>query len=382
MKRRKKSREKTAAAVQIRNNGSHPYGLLRGYMPLDCGEAGVYRAIREAVPVVDAAVMKLIRLCGGFNVLCGGGQAEAELQEFVRTVPVGRGQRGLESFLDNYLDSMITCGRAVGEIVPLGNRDIAAVFCGNVSDVQIQEGKSPLEFVLCGYDANGSIQPFPRQHLLLFTPYNPEPEAPYGVSMLRGMPFLADILLKIYHCLALNWERAGNVRYSVVYKPQGDMLDKAFARDRAEEIAREWSGAMQTTKNGDVRDFVAVGDVEIKVIGADGQVLDSEVPVRQILEQLIAKTGLPPFLLGLTWASTERMSSQQADLMTSELTAVRRRVTPMLEKICRMWLRMHGYAQTPEIVWDPINLQDDVEEAKARLYDAQVRQILQEEGMD
>lgn len=61
-----------------------------------------------------------------------------------------------------------------------------------------------------------------------------------------------------------------------------------------------------------------MGDVDIKVIGADNQILDSEVPVRQILEQLIARTGIPPFLLGLNWSTTERMSAQQADLMTSE----------------------------------------------------------------
>ena len=64
------------------------------------------------------------------------------------------------------------------------------------------------------------------------------------------------------------------------------------------QIAREWSAAMQEGKQGSIRDFVAVGDVDIKVIGADNQVLDSEVPVRQILEELVARTGIPPFLLG------------------------------------------------------------------------------------
>ena len=53
---------------------------------------------------------------------------------------------------------------------------------------------------------------------------------------------------------------------------------------------------MQDAKNGRVRDFVAVGDVEIKAIGADEQILDSEVPIRQILEQVVAKTGIPPFM--------------------------------------------------------------------------------------
>ena len=33
------------------------------------------------------------------------------------------------------------------------------------------------------------------------------------------------------------------------------------------------------------------------------------------LEQLVTKTGLPPFLLGLNWSTTERMSTQQADIL-------------------------------------------------------------------
>ena len=130
---------------------------------------------------------------------------------------------------------------------------------------------------------------------------------------------------------------------------------------------------MQSGKSGSVRDFVAVGNVDIRVIGADSQIMDSEVPVRQILEQLISRTGIPPFMLGLSWSSTERMSAQQADLMTSELTAVRRTLTPVIEQICDLWLRMHGRYCYFEVCWEPINLQDAVEEARAALFEAQAR---------
>lgn len=161
--------------------------------------------IREAVPVVDAAIMKIVRLTGGFEVSCADKNAQRALAEFIRTVPVGRGQTGLESFLAQYLDSMITCGRAVGEIVANGNRDIVAVLCGNVADVQIREGKTPLDFELCGVSDTGCVTPFRYQNLLLFTPFNPEADSPYGVSMLRSMPFLCGILLKIYQSLGINW---------------------------------------------------------------------------------------------------------------------------------------------------------------------------------
>lgn len=376
------SRKKSSTSqVQLRSGMPQPFGMLDSYVPLSDGETRLYRSIREAVPVVDAAIMKIIRLTGGFEARCSDKKAERELNDFIRTVNVGRGQRGLQAFISQYLDSMITCGRAVGEIVTCGNRDIAAVLCGNVADVQIKEGETPLDFVLCS-SGIGGVQPLPYQNLLLFTPFNPEVDSPYGVSMLRSMPFLCGILLKIYQSLGINWERAGNIRFAVVYKPQGDIIDRAVAQDRAEQIAREWSAAMQSGKNGSVRDFVAVGDVDIRVIGADNQILDSEVPVRQILEQLIARTGIPPFLLGLNWSTTERMSAQQADLMTSELTAIRRTLDPVLEKICSLWLRMHGYACGFEIEWESINLQDEVEEAKAALYLAQAENYGLEERHD
>ena len=368
-----------AAAVQLRHADTHPFGYIDGYVPLGSSELMLYRSIREAVPVVDAAILKLIRLTGGFSAKTDDKAAEVQLNEFLRTVNVGRGQRGIDAFLAQYLDSMITCGRAVGEIVVRGTKDIAAVLCGNVSDVIIREGDTPLSFELCRSVNGGEPEALPYQELLLFTPFNPEADSPYGVSMLRSMPFLCGILLKIYQCIGNNWERAGNARFAVVYKPQGDILDRSLAQERAEMIAREWSAAMQSGKNGSVRDFVAVGDVDIKVIGADGQILDSEVPVRQIVEQLIARTGIPPFLLGLNWSTTERMSAQQADLMTSELTAIRRSIEPVLSRIVSLWLSMHGYDGGFAIEWEPINLQDEVEEAKAALYTAQAEKIYSEE---
>ena len=148
-------------------------------------------------------------------------------------------------------------------------------------------------------------------------------------------------------------------------------------------LAGEWSRAMQDTKSGSVRDFVAVGDVDIRVIGADAPILDSEVPVRQILEQVVAKTGIPPFMLGLSWSSTERMSSQQADMLTTEITAIRRTLTPVVERICRLWLRMHGYTCGFEVLWEDINLQDLVEEARAELYREQAEELrLAREGKE
>ena len=369
MKWKKKDPNGVSAVCQLRSGTVHPFGAMKGYVPLSEGEDRVYREMREALPVLDAAVGKLVRLSGGFQTQCRDEAAQEKLNRFLRTVPCGRGQYGINNFLAGYLDSLLTYGRAVGEMVMAGGK-LRAVCWGDVTALEIQEGDSPLDTVIWGPDERGLRRPLPYQNLLLFTTMNPEPAHPYGVSMFRGMPFLAEILMKIYQTLGTNWERAGNVRYSVICKG-GDSLDPVVAQERGRQVAQEWSRAMEEGKNGTVRDFVAVGDVEIKVIGGESPILDSEVPVRQILEQLVSKTGLPPFLLGLNWTTTERMSAQQADILTSELWAIRRTVEPAMERICRMYLALEGLDDRVEILWDDISLQDITEEARADLYRAQ-----------
>ncbi len=366
--KRRGASEPAAAVTQLRSSG---YGDMMTPVTGE-GQLRLYRQLRAAIPILDAAVCKLVRLVGGFTLTADNPAAQDGLDRFLRQVPCGHGQIGAESFLSAYLDSLFTCGRAVGEMVVRDGR-LAALNWGDPADVVIRQGSSPLETVLCA----GDMTPLPCQELLLLSVLNPEPDNPYGVSLLRSMPAFARILMQIYQTIGTNWERAGNVRYSVVYRPGSDALDRTGARERSEQMAQQWSAAMQSNAAGEVRDFVAVGDVEIRVIGADGQILDAEVPVRQILEQLVAKTGLPPFLLGLSWSSTERMAVQQADLLTSELWAVRRAVTPALERIGRLWLRLEGYGGEARVQWDEINLLDTLDEAHAAYYRAQTEETEQ-----
>ncbi len=83
-------------------------------------------------------------------------------------------------------------------------------------------------------------------------------------------------------------------------------------------------------------------------------------------------------MLGLSWSTTERMSSQQADVLTTELEAYRRILNPVLFRIGKKYLEINGIGSSVEIVWDSITMQDETEMARARLYDAQTEKILRE----
>lgn len=360
------------SAPVTQNANKHPFGILDGYVPLAMPQMKLYYALREAVPVIDAAIFKLVRLTGGFTVECDGAAAQTELDGFVQSVPVGGNRQGLSAFVSSYFEQLLTCGTALGEIVTDTEGVPRALFNAPLENIELKRNENGFDIDI--FTRNGAeITKVSRPEMCLLSVLNPDPGALTGNSMLKGLPFVSSILLKIFESIGANWERVGNLRFAVTYNPKNDAMDRAYAKDRALQVAKEWGEAMQS--GSEVRDFVAVGDVQIKVIGADNQILDSEVPVRQMLEQIVAKTGLPPFMLGLSWSSTERMSSQQADVLTSELEAYRRILSPVIKKICTAYLRSQGYSCNVRVIWDDITLQDEVELSRAELYRAQAEKI-------
>lgn len=333
-------------------------------------EKDLYDRLRFAVPVIDAALMKIVRLTGGYRIVCSDERLQEELDNFLENIPVGLTGKSINTFTDNYLDSLITYGSAVGEIV-IDNKEmrIAGLYNGDVSIVDIVPGNNPMARKYIIHGSDGKAIPIAYPERILYS------SLIGGRSLLRGLPALSNILLRIYQCIGQNFDRAGNVRYAVTYKPSKDSGEMAYSKERAMQIAREWADGMNSAKYGQVKDFVAVGDIDIKVIGAENQLFDTNVPVRQILEQIVAKLSIPPFLLGLNWSSTERMSSQQADILTSELEYYRRILTPVITDIGNAYLCSRGYDAVCRVEWDNINLQDESALAEARLKNAQAKEI-------
>lgn len=369
---KKKAADKNICAVQTAESRyrRHPFGVLSDYSA-DCVQYRLFETLRESVPLIDGALDKIVRLTGDFDVKCKSRVAQSALRQFLKNVNVGANGRGIACFINSYLNQLLTYGTAVGEIVPYSDKSgIAALYNASLDSVELKCGDSPLDLLICSRSGVGEAVPVKNPSLILHTALNPAPGKAYGRSILRGLPFVSDILLKIFNAIGENWERVGNIRFAVSCSSDG-----ANAKERAQQIARQWSLAMSDKEQ--TRDFVSVGDVSIKVIGADNQILDSEVPVRQLLEQIVAKLSVPPFLLGLSWSSTERMASQQCDILTSELEWYRTLITPVIDKICRTFLRMSGFEDSVEIEWSNINLQDETELAQARLWRAQALEIEQ-----
>ena len=346
-----------------------------GYRGQTAAERRLYSALRESVPIVDAAIGKIVRLMGGFHIVTDDRAAQPAADELMKSVQTNGSSSGLGSFVNAYIDDLLTYGEAVGEMLPSADQSgVQALYNASLDDVSIVCGSSPLELVVCVRGADGE-KPVPNQSLVLASLLYPENGSAHGRSLLAGLPFVSSVLMRIFGSLKNNWERAGDLRFAVTYDPKGG----AFTEESARQIADEWKKAIRSDS---VCDFVAVGDVSVKVIGAESEMPDCEVPVKVLLEQIVAKLGIPPFLLGLSWSSTERMSAQQADILTSELEYYRAAVTPALRKIARTHLRLAGYSCDFDVVWDDINLQDAVELSQARLNNARAAQIEKDCGLE
>lgn len=336
-------------------------------LPMSSCEAALYRNLRENVPIIDACIYKLRRLIGDFYVECECKEAEHDLKMFLQNVKVNSAGAGIDSFIGSYFEDLLTYGNAVGEIVVSGG-EIQALYNAALEDVVIEEAGDLNVNISLIENGKKYLCKYPK--LLLVSALNPHSGQTRGVSVLRGLPFVSSILMKIYKTIGANWDRMGNVRFAVT--TNADSSGGIYAKERAQQMAEQWKKAM---RSHEVSDFVAVGDVSIKAIGADNQILDSDVPVRQMLEQIVAKMGVPPFLLGLSWSSTERMSSQQSDMLTSELDSYRTVLMPVIVKICKTWLDLNGYGGECRVEWNEITMQDEVDHANARYLQAKARQI-------
>ncbi|MEE1219868.1 MAG: serine/threonine protein phosphatase [Ruminococcus sp.] len=374
-RRKRNAQAHNTAVVQTVPKEKTELNGFVGFERQSKAERELYASLREAVPIIDAAICKLVRLIGSFEISAKNKEVKLLADSLMKNVRTNGSSKGIEGFLYSYFDSLLTYGSAVGEMIA-GSGGIEALYNASLDDVEITAGKSPLDLIVCRRDL-GLCEPVKYQDMVIVSLLNPKPGTVCGTSVLSGLPFVGSILLRIFSSIKTNWERIGDVRFAVTYNP--DQNSGGISKESAAIIADEWRKAMRSDS---VCDFVAVGDVSVKVIGAENQMPDCDIPIRHITEQIIAKLGLPPFLLGLSWSSTERMSEQQADILTSELEYYRALLEPVITKIVNMHLRLNGYTDSFEIVWNDINLQDAVELSQARLNNAQALQLEKEIGLE
>lgn len=359
------------SSVQTRSGGAHPFDALRSYVPNQV-EVKLYRQMRDGIPIIGVGIQNLRRLIGSPKIRFGApnSRRQKEWDNWAKGVKVGKVGKGFNVFVSSFVDSLLQNGFSAAEIVPYRSRsDIYALLPISGEVVVVKSTEDPTEFILAEHQQmEPEPVPYPIQDWIVYSAYEAEPENPYGKGLLTGLPFLADILLTVFYATGRNWERFGDLKYSLEFNFPDGVAPKD-AQEFIDKTKKSWTEAMSKTRAGKVQDFFGTY-VKVSVVGADAKQLDMEIPVRNILEQIVAKTGLPPFVFGFSWSSRESMSKTQADILTSLIDDWREMITPAIVHIIDWWCRFRGYPLDYEIVWDEVSLADIEGMANAELTNA------------
>ena len=373
---RQGAKQETRSPWQLRpNDGQGPFTrYFQNFIPRKI-ESTFYEFLREAIPIIDAAINRLASLDGHIIVK---GENEAlvdEIREWMDNVSVNDIQRGMQSFHQNVSSEAFEQGFGLGEFVVDKKRtDIVGL---RVADSKYIKFKRTDTGINIYQKADTDIQErLLNPNNLLYFSINNENQNPYGTPLLRSCEFVSKILATLQNSLANVWERFGDPSYSIIYKTS--KRDGADLAARRKTIEDEFNAAIRAKREGKSADFIRAIDqsseIKIDVIGAAAQLLEFEIPSRHILEQIIAKTGLPPWMLGMHWSTTERISDSEAEMLLADVATRQAAKMPRFSFLVKTLLLLRGRTWKKGdwwLEWAQVNLKDIVKQAQARFLNAQ-----------
>jgi len=383
----------TAPVGQLVPRQGFAQGIWSPYYSNLIGRAinpGLYEVMRESIPMLDAAIDRTVML-DGVPIIVGEDKALVqEASEWAESVQVGDVQRGLASFAQNWRNEAHEQGFGVPEfilnetgtdVVRLNVADSKQIYFARGEDGRLIwyfDPRAPMRNILGDgglarvrnilenryssgvissvYSSLGFIELDTSN--LLYMSYHNENADPYGVSMLRSMPLVAKSLLTIENGLLNVWERFGDPSFHLSYK-SGSRAGSAVDANgdtpleaRRKKLATGLASAITAKRAGKSADFVTAVDkdseVVLTVIGGDGHVLECEMPARHLQGQILAKAGLPDWMLGVPGASTQRMSGPQSEIIKQESDTRTSIEAPHLECAVKAMFRARGRTWSEE----------------------------------
>lgn len=339
--------------------------------------------LRRTVPILDRALTTLVQLCGKVEFE-GPSRDTKDVEKWWKSVKVNQTMRGGQTWMESHLDMMLLYGKGVGEIVPSkGYHDVYALMNLDPRSIVFQVTDDPLFLIpLQRQHTNAFLQELNFETVLVSV-NGAHVDTPHGYSLYRSLPFVAQAARVVENATMQVWQRMGcppiHVNWESTHPnfqdPNGNLAAAAIAALKA-----GWNNVMAgrtTTPGGSggntVSDYFTTGRVRVEVIGHDHTPLPLAETWRVFEEQLVAATGLPSWMLGFHWATTERMAQQQSENLVAQIEGLHRHAQPQLDQLIDMRQRFAGRSGRVKAKWAPMNLTDLTEKARAHAWEAQAK---------
>lgn len=340
------------------------------------------------IPALKRSVAILSGFAGVPEFDLGNEKASDEFNRWTQEVPYGFVSIGLSQWIKDHIAQLLVYGYAVGEasIAP-GRSEIDRVWSYSSPQIGFRTPDATGRLIVVqnqSYLGSVGLKEL-SDETTLTTTHDARGSNPYGESLFWSIPSVCQLWMDILHATRATWRRSGIPTFHVNWRPPEGLNDPQGAISETVMRAMEsgFNEAMRSqVMDGIAKDFYTTGEAAVTVIGADGQLIDLQVSKRAIVEEIVVGTGIPPFLFGYQWATTERLSQQQAEMLTETINDLRREVSGALRKLALLRLRLAGIRATAvNLVWPTISLQDALEQARAAVSRAQAESVREKTGM-
>lgn len=372
----------------------------------------LYEGLRETIPIIDGAIDRLCTLDGILRVETESTKLDNLIAEFMEGVRVNDLDHGMQTFYkiaanEKYEQGFVIGGYDVGArregVTRLRVADSKGVFFRRIDGVlrvwyappapkrSNGDGVDKMQRALRNNYASYSFSAQTMQHLglreldlstVFYQAIDVESDNPYGVSKLRSLEFSGKTLLTIANAIQQTWERFGDPIFDLTYKTSARISPEELETRRV-KLSKNLAAALEAKRGGNAVDFVnAVGrddDLILKVVGHDNQTLEIETPARHLLEQIVAKWGVPPWMFGIVWGTSERLSDRQSDMAIQDTKTRFANARGGLEKIIATDLRAKGITWKRgdwQLIQELPNLKSEMETAQAEFLRAQTQLML------
>lgn len=399
----------TTGSPQAQMSGAFAKKELRKVDP------AFYEVLREGIPLIDGAIGRLVSLNGTVKIIGDNMALVKELEDFCLNIPVNDMQKGIHAFHQNFANETFEQGFSISEFIATKDRkDMDRLIVADSKRIVFRKNKQDRyepwyrtgepkasNYTLPGsviqqilntvygqsVSFNGTEEIRLKPENKIYFSINNENSDPYGVSVMRSLDFVAQTLVTIQNAMKNTAERFGDPSYHAHYKGRSNDANIAVRRNKLEA---DLSATVSAKRQGKSADLVTAGgpdsSVEIKVIGGDGQILTFEVQTRHLLEQIISKTHLPAWMLGIYWSTTERMATLEIEAALADAKIRQYAMLPEFIRLFSAFLRLRGRSwksvttslERPGdwgLVFETPNLRDLVAQAQANFLNAQARQM-------
>lgn len=361
-----------AALSQIRDGNPSQVQMAMNNWILRKIDPNFFEVLREAIPMNDTAINKLISINGRIEIIGEKADCVAELQDFCRFVPVGPMAHGIDEYRKAMWGEGFEQGFGYGELAATSDlKDIEGlrvadskyiIFWKNAAGIaepwylypdtdKTRPLTDPAELIGQIVNARfGTRVNFNQSDMVKLNPANKfylapmiENSNPYGISLFRSQPWVAQILATLQNSMKNSADRFGDPMYHAHSsgKVSADKIS-ALVKELTDQLTR----AITIKRAGGSADIVTAGGeaskVEIRIIGHEGQLFPYEIPLRHVEEQIVASSGLPAWMLGKYWSTTERMAQLEVEIVLADGSMRNTAETPGLIRLFSAVLAMRG----------------------------------------